>query len=90
MPTGFRDVPDWTFWENQGAGVAVADLDGGGTSDLVVFVIDNRARAEPRAVTASAGPWTPTGIVTGGWTHGPTCPTGSRGRTRAAGSRWPT
>ena len=30
MPTGFRDVPDWTFWENQGAGVAVADLGGGG------------------------------------------------------------
>ena len=34
-------VPDWYFWENQGAGVAVADLDGDGTPELVVLAVDN-------------------------------------------------
>jgi Domain of unknown function (DUF1929) len=38
--TGWLDVPDWFSWENQGVGVAVADLNGDGTSDLVVFMID--------------------------------------------------
>ncbi len=38
--TAWFDVPDWFPFENQGAGVAVAKL-GGGTLDLIVFMIDN-------------------------------------------------
>jgi hypothetical protein len=34
-------VADWYFWENQGAGIAVADLDGEGTPELVVMAVDN-------------------------------------------------
>src|SRR5439155_429346 len=39
--TPWIDVPDWFSWENQGADVAVADLDKDGKQDLVVFMIDN-------------------------------------------------
>ncbi|MGH3931576.1 MAG: FG-GAP repeat domain-containing protein, partial [Pseudonocardiaceae bacterium] len=34
-------VPGWGFWENTGAGIAVADLDGDGTPELLVFTVDN-------------------------------------------------
>ncbi|MGH3937770.1 MAG: galactose oxidase-like domain-containing protein [Pseudonocardiaceae bacterium] len=34
-------VPDWRFWENQGAGIAVADLDGNGSPEVLVFTVDN-------------------------------------------------
>lgn len=37
----WAQVPDWRFWENQGAGVAVADLDGDGVGELIVFALDN-------------------------------------------------
>ena len=39
--TGWTDVPNWFSWENQGGGIALADLNGNGTHDLVVFMIDN-------------------------------------------------
>jgi hypothetical protein len=38
--TGWNDVPNWFSWENQGVGVAVADLEGTGKLDLIVFQID--------------------------------------------------
>jgi hypothetical protein len=34
-------VPAWFSWENQGAGVAVSDLENKGTLDLIIFQIDN-------------------------------------------------
>jgi hypothetical protein len=39
--TPWIDVPDWFSWENQGAGVAVVDLEGTGNNDLVIFQVDN-------------------------------------------------
>ncbi len=39
--TGWIDVPDWFSWENQGAGVAVIDLENSGNTDLLIFQIDN-------------------------------------------------
>jgi hypothetical protein len=34
-------VPGWFGWENQGAAIAVADINGNGRPDLVVFHLDN-------------------------------------------------
>jgi hypothetical protein len=36
-----KQVPGWFGWENQGGGIALADINGSGTQDLVVFHIDN-------------------------------------------------
>ncbi|MFD3929578.1 hypothetical protein, partial [Streptomyces sp. NPDC058614] len=41
MPMGFSAIPDWFSQDNQGAGVAVADLNGNNKLDLVVFMVDN-------------------------------------------------
>ena len=47
--TPWIDVPDWFPWENQGAGIAVADLDNNGTTDLVVFHVDNAPNDQNQA-----------------------------------------
>ncbi|MGH3791216.1 MAG: FG-GAP-like repeat-containing protein, partial [Pseudonocardiaceae bacterium] len=67
----WQAVPDWRFWENQGAGIAVADLDGDGTAELVVLAVDNPVgqngayysvgwRLDSRGRPADGwGPWLP-------------------------------
>jgi hypothetical protein len=37
-------VPGWFGWENQGGGIATADLDGNGRPELIVMHVDNPAR----------------------------------------------
>jgi Domain of unknown function (DUF1929) len=39
--TPWIDVPGWFSWENQGCGVAIADLDHDGGRDLIVCNVDN-------------------------------------------------
>jgi hypothetical protein len=69
--TPWQDVPDWFSWENQGAGIAAADLDQDGSQDLLVFMIDDppgqnqgyyrvgkRLDANGNA-TGGWGPWIP-------------------------------
>ncbi|MGH8897275.1 MAG: hypothetical protein ACRDZ4_09700 [Egibacteraceae bacterium] len=41
MPDEFVNVPDWFSWDNQGAGVAVAELDDDGRPELIVLMVDN-------------------------------------------------
>src|SRR5581483_8959047 len=65
------EIPDWFSFDNQGAGLALADLDGDGRPELIVFMIDNpagqnqglyrvgRAVGADGGVTGGWGPWTP-------------------------------
>ena len=43
MNTDFAAVPDWFPAENAGAGIEVADINGDGFDDVLVFMIDNPA-----------------------------------------------
>jgi thermitase len=36
-----RPIPGWFGWENQGGGIAVADIDGNGRKDMIIYHIDN-------------------------------------------------
>jgi hypothetical protein len=59
-------VPNWFSWENQGAGVAVADLTGNGRPDIVVFTIDNPPGVN-RAIYQVGRDLDANGVATGGW-----------------------
>ncbi len=41
MANGFLNIPDWFSWENQGAGIAVAQLASDRPRDLIVMMVDN-------------------------------------------------
>jgi hypothetical protein len=56
MATDFTPIPDWEPAENQGAGVAVGDLDGDGRPDVVVNNMDS-APTVLRNVSASKNHW---------------------------------
>ncbi len=64
--TPWIDVPDWFSWENQGADVAVADLDKDGKQDLVIFMIDN-APAQNQGYYRVGKALDANGNINGGW-----------------------
>jgi hypothetical protein len=47
MPLLFHQVPEWTSWENQGANVAIADLDQDGLPELIVLPVDHLTPGPP-------------------------------------------
>ena len=65
--TPWLDVPDWFSAENQGAGIAVADLDQDGQQDIVIFMVDNTP-AQNRGMFRVGRKLDAVGNVTGGWT----------------------
>jgi Domain of unknown function (DUF1929)/FG-GAP-like repeat len=67
MPKGYFQIPDWFSFDNQGGGVAVADLTGTGSQDLLVFAVDNPG-GQNRGVYRIGRRLDAGGIPTGGWT----------------------
>lgn len=65
--TPWIDIPNWFSFENQDAAVAVADLNGTGRPDLVVFTIDNPPGVN-RAIYQIGRDLDTDGVATGGWT----------------------
>src|SRR5258708_29500132 len=69
-PTGgwtpWIEVPDWFSFENQGASIAVEDIDHDGKQDLVVFMIDNPAGQNTASYRVGKA-LDVDGNVTGGW-----------------------
>ncbi|HTO74098.1 MAG TPA: galactose oxidase-like domain-containing protein, partial [Gemmatimonadales bacterium] len=64
--TDWQEVPDWFSWENQGAGIAVADLTRTGRNDLLVFMIDDAAEQNQAFYKVGAGVGVD-GKAAGGW-----------------------
>jgi hypothetical protein len=62
----WTDVPDWFPWENQAAGIAVADLQGNGKHDLLVFMVDDAAE-QNQAFYKVGRDVDGDGIPAGGW-----------------------
>ena len=62
----WQRVPDWPFWENAGGGIALADLDGSGSLDLVLFVVDAPAGPNIGLVRVARG-LAADGVPAGGW-----------------------
>jgi hypothetical protein len=61
------EVPDWFSHDNQGANIALADLDGDGQQELVVGMVDNPG-GQNRGLFRVGRTLDPAGTATGGWT----------------------
>src|SRR4051812_36617387 len=67
MPLIFNQVPDWDSFENQGANIAAADLDGDGAPELIVLRVDHPPNAANRGFYRVGGKLNATGEVAAGW-----------------------
>ncbi|MFL6416252.1 MAG: galactose oxidase-like domain-containing protein [Bryobacteraceae bacterium] len=67
MQKGYLQIPDWFSFENQGSGIAVADLTGTGDQDLVVLTVDS-SEGQNRGIYRVGRKLDATGNVTGPWT----------------------
>ncbi|MEY2932477.1 MAG: hypothetical protein RL033_3226 [Pseudomonadota bacterium] len=67
MPKGWSQIPDWFSFENQGGGVAVADLSGTGKNDLVVIMVD-APQGKNRGLFRVGRNIDGKGVPAGGWT----------------------
>ena len=63
----FQQAPEWTSWENQGANVAVADLDHDGAPELIILRVDHPTPGPNRGFYRVGRKLDAQGNVGGGW-----------------------
>ena len=80
--TDFVPVPEWPGEDNVDGGIAVGDLDGDGTPELVVYVIDSLPGDNAGRYRVGRG-FDAAGAPTGGWGPWQQLPTGRSWRTPA-------
>ena len=86
----WQRVPDWPFWENAGGGIALADLDGSGSLDLVAVRSRRAGGAEHRPGPRGPRPRRRRRARPAAGARGRRCPTGRPGRTRGRTAPSPT
>src|SRR5215469_6599393 len=67
MSISFRAIPDWFSPENKGASVAVGDVTGNGTADLIVLAVDSGQQPN-RSAYRIGRDLDADGNVSAGWT----------------------
>jgi hypothetical protein len=67
MPLLFQQVPEWISWQNQGANIASADLDGDGLPELLVLRVDHPIPGPNRGFYRVGRKLEANGTVSGGW-----------------------
>jgi hypothetical protein len=67
MPLNFLPVPDWTSSENQGANIAIADLDKDGLPELIVLRVDHPALGQNAGFYRVGRRLDALGNIAGGW-----------------------
>ncbi len=84
MPPGFHDIPNWFSPVNKGASVAVGDVTGNGTPDLVVLAVDGAPQPN-RAAYRVGRNLDAKGNITGDWTAWHDIPGWTSNDTQGAG-----
>ncbi len=67
MANGWNLVPDWGSFENEGGGIAVADLDGDGKPELLVLRVDSPTPGPNRGFYRVGKALDANGQINGGW-----------------------
>ena len=88
MALTFLQVPDWTSFENQGANIAVADLDQDGLPELIVLRVDHPTPGPNRGFYRVGRGLTPRGTSPAGGVRGLRFRSGTRKTMRARASPW--
>ena len=83
MANGWNLVPDWGSFENEGGGIAIADLDGDGKPELLVLRVDSPTPGPNRGFYRVGKALMRTDRSTAGGGRGPRFPPGVRPSIRA-------
>jgi hypothetical protein len=86
----FHQIPEWTSWENQGANIAVVDLDRDGRPELITLRVDHPTPGPNAGFYRVGRGLDAQGTVTGGWGPWIQIPQWGANENQGGASPWPT